>query len=238
MGGRKFTAEERQWLKDNISKCDNYAALTDMFNKKFCTSYTWRRDGFSPIERQCRAIGLMKNKTDYGFTDQENEWLLQNAKSHSNKWLAENIVSISGRKHDEGAIKHHCRVKLGVYKGMGCHKAPINKKPIGSVTRHDALRPVIKLKDTGDDKKDWYPYYTYLYEQYHRVKLPKGYQVIHLDGNNDNNSKENLCAVSHRENAILACYKWHGKGIITKTGVEYAKLRISLIDHGCDFVDI
>ena len=226
---KPFTDEQNQWLKDNYG-C-SYKELTERFNARFGTSYKWLKDGYSPIERRCRKMGLFRNKGAYGFTKEEDEWLKKYAERYSNHWLAENIEKVSGRKHTEEAIKMHIREWLGISKGNGGIREDTiqtYKKPLGSICSWGKTHVRIKLYDTGDDKVDWYPYGRYIYEQFYNVKLPKNIQVIHLDGDNTNFAIENLLAISHQEHAILTANKWHKKGEVTKTGVYYAKVTIAL----------
>ena len=53
---RSFSEEQIQWLKDNYG-C-TYKELTDRFNERFGTNYTWSRDKYSPIERLCKRMGF------------------------------------------------------------------------------------------------------------------------------------------------------------------------------------
>lgn len=229
---KPFTEEQNQWLADNLPNCSCYAELTTDFNQKFGTNYIWTRDGYNPIERRCKRIGLSKNKTDYGFTEEEDAWLREYAPRFSCKWLAENIVSVSGRKHSWKGIQVHTRNWLGIKKGNGGIRedtVQTCKKPIGSIASW-GKQCRIKLQDTGDDKKDWYPYGRYVYEQHYGIKLPKEYQVIHLDGDKTNFEINNLYPVTHREHAILTANGWHSSGEITRTGAVWAKLSTLMKD--------
>lgn len=224
---KPFTDEQNEWLIRNYG-C-SYKELTEKFNERFGTNYEWTRNGYSPIERRCKRMGLRRTENAYGYTDKENEWIKANAREHSCTWLSRNIESVSGRKHSPESIKYHARENLGIHKGPGCffEESKTYKRPIGSVGSWGG-KARIKINDTGDDKKDWYPYRRYIYEQHHGIKLPKDVQVIALDGDDNNNEISNLCPVRHKENAILAINKWHGKGEITRTAVMYAQLSNAL----------
>ena len=232
-----FTEEQKEWLRNNVG-C-KYEELTKKFNAKFGTNYQYEVRGYSPIERLCYRMGLNRYVTNYGYTDAENEWLLKYGARYSNHWLSEHIETISGYKHSEDSIKFHLRENLNIRKGSGGIREDTiqtYKRPIGSICSWKGRATTrIKLRDTGDEKIDWYPYGRYVYEQYYGVKLPSNLQVIHLDGNKTNFDIENLCAVSHEEHAILAINDWHGKGEITRTAIEYAKLRILLRERGIKF---
>lgn len=231
---KPFTEEQNKWLIDNISKYSNYAELTIGFNSQFGTNYKWSREGYNPIERRCTRMGLRRYKTTYGFTKEEDEWLKEYAPRFSNKWLSENIIQVSGRKHSTEAIKMHIREWLNIRKGNGGVREDTiqtYKKSIGSICSWGG-KARIKLKDTGDDKKDWYSYGRYIYEQHYNIKLPEEYQVIHLDGDVTNFDIKNLCPVTHREHAILTVNDWHSSGEITRTGVMWAKLSLLVKENG------
>ena len=231
---KPFTPDQNQWLANNIANYSSYAELTTAFNEQFGTNHKWTSRGYSPVERRCQKMGLRRNKSDYGFTKAEDEWLMEYAPRFSSQWLSDNIVNVCGRKHSSEAIKMHVREWLGVRKGNGGIREDTiqtYKKPIGSITSWGSSRTRIKLKDTGDDRKDWYPYGRYIYEKHYGVKLSKGVQVIHLDGDNENFNINNLCAVTKKEHAILTANNWHSSGEITRTGAMWAKLSI-LFNNG------
>ena len=230
-----FTEEQMQWLKDNYG-C-TYKELTDRFNEKFGTNYIWSREEYSPIERLCKRMGLSRYNTNYGYTAEEDEWLKEYAPRFSNAWLSENIESVSGRKHSEDSIKIHIREWLDIRKGNGGIREDTiqtYKKPIGSICSWGNTQVRIKIQDTGDDKKDWYPYGRYVYEQYYGIKLPKDVQVIHLDGDNINFDISNLEPVTRSEHITLGKNGWHCKGEITRTGIKYAKLKNILKQANCN----
>ena len=226
---KPFTDEQNNWLIDNYFKYSSYGDLTDAFNKQFNTNYTWTRNDYSPIERRCRRMGLKRYSTNYGFTKEEDAWLEEYAPRFSNKWLSQNISSVCNRSHSEDAIKYHIRENLNIHKGNGGVRedtVQTYKKPLGSLCSWGKRRTRIKLYDTGDDSKDWYPYGRYIYEQHYGVKLPSNYQVIFLDGDYTNFEIKNLYAVNHSEHAILTANGWHSSGQITRTGAMWAKLAI------------
>ena len=232
---KPFTDEQNQWLSENISRHSSYSDLTDAFNERFGTNHKWSRRGYSPIERRCTRMGLRRSENAYGFTEEEDGWLKEYATRFSSNWLSKNIVSISGRSHSPEAIKMHVREWLGIQKGNGGIRedtVQTYKKPLGSICSWGTKKARIKIQDTGDDKKDWYPYGKHVYEKHYGVKLPKGVQIIHLDGDCTNNDIRNLCAVTHQEHAILTANGWHSSGEITRCGAVWAKLSLLIKDDG------
>ncbi len=232
---KPFTDEQCQWLADNIAMYSSYSDLTDAYNERFGTDYKWSRRGYSPIERKCTRMGLRRNNTSYGFTKEEDQWLIENARRFSSNWLSKNIVSISGRNHSPEAIKMHVREWLNIHKGNGGVRedtVQTYKKPLGSLCSWGTGRTRIKINDTGDDRVDWYPYGRYVYESHYGVKLPNNVQIIHLDGDRTNFDIKNLCAVTHREHAVLTANDWHSSGEITRCGAVWAKLSLLIKDDG------
>ena len=231
---KPFTKEQNEWLIDNFTKYSSHAELTVGFNSKFGTNYKWTRKGYNPVERRCNKMGLKRYATHYGFTKEEDEWLRKYASRFSNKWLAEHISSVCGRVHSEDAIKIHIREWLNIRKGNGGVRedtVQTYKRPIGSICSWGG-KTRIKVCDTGDDKKDWYSYGRYVYEQYYGITLDSDYQVIHLDGDCTNFDINNLYPVTHREHAILTANDWHSSGQVTRAGAMWAKLSLLVRETG------
>ena len=232
---KPFTDEQNQWLVDNLSKYSNYAELTEAYNEHFGTNYKWSRRGYSPIERRCTRMGLRRYENAYGFTKKEDVWLKEYAPRFSSNWLSKNIPSVDGNKHSAEAIKMHVREWLDIHKGNGGVREDTiqtYKRPLGSLCSWGTGRTRIKIKDTGDDRIDWYPYGRYVYENHYGIKLPNNVQIIHLDGDRTNFDINNLCPVTHREHAILTANDWHSSGEITRCGATWAKLSLLVKDDG------
>lgn len=236
---KPFTAEQCQWLIDNYG-C-TYRELTERFNKRFGTSFQYTREGYSPIERKCKRMGLSRSANAYGFTPEEDDWLREYAARYSSQWLADHITDVSGRKHSAEAIKMHVREWLDIHKGNGGIRedtVQTYKRPLGSICSWGEHCPRIKVRDTGDDKKDWQPLTRYMYEKYHGQKLPNGTQVIFADGDTTNFREDNLVAITHAEHAIMSAYRWHGKGEITRAGASCARLQMTLKERGINVQEV
>ena len=97
---------------------------------------------------------------------------------------------------------------------------PPNKRPIGSerITRDGYIE--IKVADPGV----WKLKHRVVYEQ-HYGEIPKGYNVIFLDGNKQNIDINNLKLVSRAEDLIMNSHKLFAKDKeITNTGTIIARL--------------
>lgn len=221
----QHTGERDAFIRDNYMHMSR-EELTKAYNEKFGENRSVRS-----ICTYCKRNGYKKwsNIGVEGYTKEEDEWLLENAKLYSCPELSRRMMEIFGRKHSDGSLKQHCRASLGIKKAHGLvyDTTPKNKAPIGSISRW-GCRKTIKIDETSGPGHDgWVSYGRYIYEQAHG-KLPDDYQVIHIDGDQENFDLNNLLAVNRKEHAILSAHRWHGKGDITKTGVKYAKLTLKL----------
>lgn len=76
--------------------------------------------------------------------------------------------------------------------------SPHNELPIGTeITNYEGY---IKIKI---ENNKWIFKHTYVYEMYHKIKIPKNHVLIFLDGDKSNCSIENLMMVSQNINLIL-----------------------------------
>jgi len=100
-------------------------------------------------------------------------------------------------------------------------------KPYPLLTEITDERGYVKIKISNDKKpgnKNWILKHTYLYEQAHG-KVPKGYNVIFLDGNKNNFSLDNLAVVSDDEQIRLSKLKLRfSDPTLTQTGIAILKL--------------
>ena len=108
------------------------------------------------------------------------------------------------------------------YKGYNPNKAKAmgNIIPIGTeYTKPDGM-VLVKVKPNK-----WKYKQRYLYEQYHKVELPKDIMVIFLDGDRTNFNIDNLMAVSTPEyNCIKNKDLLSQNGMATKTAILGARL--------------
>lgn len=238
-GRRWFSKEEDQWLIDNHANYKNWREVTEAFNEHFATNYEYRlkvetkngkKSDIRPVANRAKKLGLKLKRIDtvYGFTKEEDEFLKKHAANESSVDLVEMLYSEFGRRHCKQAINRHVRCELGIHKGYGFQSDKslerIGKKPIGTISWSDKNGYTIKVADYGD-KRDWYPYGRYLWEEAHGEKLPKDWQVIYLDDDRRNTSLENLLAISKIDNMYLMNNKGYGKGEITRAWVTYGRLK-------------
>ena len=112
------------------------------------------------------------------------------------------------------------------YKGYNSNKAKAmgDRIPIGT----EYVKPDgMVLVKVAPNK--WKYKQRYLYEQYHKVELPKEIMVIFLDGNKANFDIDNLMAVSTPEYNCIRNKKLVSKnGVVTKTAILSARLHYKI----------
>ena len=147
----------------------------------------------------------------------------------SNKTI-DKLLDIAINKYNYPITKEMLREYLSKreirYKGYNPNKAQAmgNKIPIGT----EYVRPdgMVLVKVTPNK---WKYKQRYIYEQYHKVELPKEIMVIFLDGDRTNFDINNLMAVSTPEyNCIKNKDLLSKNGMVTKTAILSARLHYKI----------
>lgn len=175
--------------------------VTDMMNKKFGTNYT------------TRAVEMMKwrnnLKSHYGRLMQERpeclEFLKENAKGKSQKEIQklfnEHFDMDCTLPQIKGFLKYY---QLKTETGGKFEKGHVsfNRKPIGSEhykgNKNRCKMVYIKVAQPNV----WVRKNRYVYEQ-HYGKIPDDYRVIHLNGDKDDFSIDNLRAIPLKTHLVM-----------------------------------
>lgn len=214
------------WIRQNVDIYKTYKRLAEEHNKLFGTSFTRE-------QMKNHASLILDVHTEYYYTDEMKAWIIENyPKSGTAEEKAEEFNSIFGTNKNGQAIKEMARL-LGVslseealkdYKQKSKeHICNFNRtvraaKP-GHVGRPSNGYLLVKLENG-----EWLSQGRYEYEK-HYGKVPKNHNVIFLDGNRNNVSKENLMAIPVKLTAIMSANKfWSSDPELTKTGVVYCNL--------------
>lgn len=160
----------------------------------------------------------MRNKYSKEF---ENEMY----KKAPNKTI-EKLLDIATNKYGYNITKDMLMQYLSKreirYKGYNPNKAKAmgNRIPIGTeYTKPDGM-VLVKVKPNK-----WKYKQRYIYEQYHKVELPKETMVVFLDGDRTNFDINNLMAVSTPEyNCIKNKDLLSNNSMVTKTAILGARL--------------
>lgn len=113
--------------------------------------------------------------------------------------------------------RHNLKYKKQLCRRWNC----THSKPIGSESNPDK-NGLIRIKVTD---KQWMYKQRYIYEQ-HFGKIPKGYRVVFLNGDNTDFSIENLAIAKNNDVIVMYSNELNSKNRdATKLGLEVAKLK-------------
>lgn len=216
----KWTVEKEQWLIDNAESYQGRTELTIAFDELFDEALT-----VNAIRRKLNRLGLTNDKTIH-WTDEQNRWLIEHVNDESYTDLTVRFNDIFKTNVSSASLCAHCYRDLGIEKpNKGCnmyHDTSIFKP--GEITKHTG-RLRVKMED-GSYK----PYARYIVEKSIGRSLKEDEIVIYLDGNRENVDLSNLRVVTRSEAVLISRNDWHGKGAITESAIEYAKLKIAIRD--------
>lgn len=197
-----------------------YATYKGNIAKEFNRRAEVKRDENAIRMKACK-LGIQRCFHHY-MTDEQSEWIKNNIDSH---------YSIHTCWEEYCAIFQPIGEKIfqrWIYRDLNIKRLKGSTRPIGSI-RWERDNKRIKVSNTGDHDKDW-PYESHIIWEEYYGKIPDGNFIIHLDGDNRNNSIDNLAMIDPRTNMILGKNGWFSKGEITKAGVAYAKLHFAIKD--------
>lgn len=238
--GHYWTSEEKEFLKQNCFG-RTMKQLTEMFNKQFNSLLT-----ISQITHTKKRLKLKngvvtrfaKGKgTSYPrgvgyqhhFTKEELQFLKNNVElpnflvtemfneKFKTSLTVRKIYSAKSRHGINGCTIYGSKYITGFQKG----NIPPKIKPLGSERINQGYTSV---KVTEHKKENYKAKSRVVWEQ-HNGEIPKGYNIIFLDGNRQNCDIENLEMVSKSINATLNSSKLRTNDKnLTKTGIVLAKL--------------
>lgn len=212
----RYTEEQKEWLKENYANMP-MSKLVESFNKHFNDKRT-----YEGIRCCCKDIlGLRRGyhlKPSYAdmYTPEEIEWIVNHSHSFSRTDLAKEF---NEKFNHRASYKTVAKICLGFGGARKCVKEIKPLQPYVHKRVEQPDRMLIRNEDGVDEA-----YARYLYRK-HYGKIPKGYVVIHLDGNHMNNDINNLEAVSRAELNKLLGGKSYGLGEITRTEIMIHELK-------------
>lgn len=203
----KWSEEKINWIIDNKSKYKSLDELVYHFNMNF--NLMANKGNIKDICSK-HKIPLIFKETNR-WDKEKLEWLSNSKKVYNDR---EDILKAFNERFNVNVSmyllnKNNGRYKLGLpksnrtllnnaIKNLIKHRGFFERPDGYEVTYKNGSRTFIK-SDTSKRKDGFVPKNRYLYEQYHNVKLHKINDVIlHLDGNHDNFSKENLYLIKRK----------------------------------------
>lgn len=214
------------WILDNYTKYLTWSAMVKDYNKIFNESFT--REQF---KNHIQKLNL-KLATSYAYTEEMDNFIREYYPTSSAEELEERFNSKFKQAKTYKAIRQRA-FKLGLSKtseyiqqrqvkaGQG------RRVPVGTISTDASGLDRIKV---GEGR--WVTHARYIYEQEHG-KLPEGYAVMFLDGNNQNKSIDNLIARPEGYNALLTQKLQIDRSCpeLTKTAVLWCDLYLAMTNQ-------
>ncbi len=224
------------WIKENYLLYPSYKALTKAYNQKFNTNA-----GVSAMKNHARIyLKLQKPRTDYvAYTEEQIEWLKSYYPTHS---IADTTQAFN--KKFNGNKTKSCIKNFGACYGVQVNPEFATKHKIEPCHSKGAR----KLRKLGDIRVEcgrlvmkgpsgWDAVGRVIYKM-HGKDIPKGYHVIHLDGDVSNYDISNLQAVPPKYAGLLSKYGMRSSDPeITKIGIIWCQLYDALGLKKGDLVD-
>lgn len=215
---KPWTDEEFSTMRELKKRGFTWQQIADVLNRNV-----------NSVKQYGRSHGLADTGCHKPYTEDQDKWILDNWESYPNyDTMAKDFNAIFGTNKTSRGIQSHCVRYLGIVSGrQGIKKCtrPHNRKSIGSEYVNNANGyTYVKISDDPDRNKAWIGKHRFIWLNEHG-EIPKGYNVIFLDGDKSNLSPENLECVSDRENLKLTQNGWHFPNKeMTKTAVQVIKI--------------
>ena len=156
------------------------------------------------------------------YSDEEYQFLLDNAKYHTIKELVKMMKGLFDKDIENKKLAQYC-IKMGIqYKYEKPNKSHSNKPtPIGTIV-NKTDGDMLKIK-TGNHK--WEYLQRKVYEKEHDVKLKDDEYVLFLDQDKRNLDTRNLKVVTRQESALLSKGLVSNDAEVTKTAIQIVQLK-------------
>ena len=198
-----YTEEQNAFLLDIKGK-DTYKIIADKFNEKFDTNIT------KEAIRRKIARGLYVSHIPK-YTQEQEIFLRVQSQIYSLTKVKADFKEKFGIEITKQAITDRCRRVYRTAPTKAQNKADYRQywceRPIGDEAEKDG-KIIVKISDKPNAKfGNWEYKHWHIWEQ-HNSKIPKGYRVIFLDGNNRNFDINNLACVPLKFICVMAANNW------------------------------
>ena len=198
------------WCIRHWSSFRNWKKLCDEYNRTHDTDIS-----YNTFKSHCnRELGI-----NYHYSKEQERWLIENYPHLGIKKCTKEFNRIFNDSRSNGAIKIRC-LQLGVKTTEERRK----ERAIENTGRYHAVGAIIK-KTHGE------PYIKCEDGKWRRLKdivygyKPKGYLIVHLDGDVNNYEKDNLLAIPRSISARMTANNfWSDFSEVTKTGIICCEL--------------
>lgn len=182
----------------------------------------------------CRRKGYKYPRNYKYYTEEEQEWLRNNINLMTSKELTDKFNELFHHNKRWDAIKAYCNRILGINFNVELTRMATGKKkrlPIGTERIYKKLEGYIKVKVTNkyqNDSKNWKFKHHIIWEE-HYGPIPKGYNVIFLDGDSSNLDINNLALCNTKTLLLLNHWDYYGHDPnITKAGIAICETHFEL----------
>lgn len=211
---KKYTKRQEDFIRNNFQQYTIYE-LADKFNKKFKTNYSYRN-----IKDKKYDMGLVKYKQKVvkaTYSEKEIKFLKKKYKGRT----YDELTRLFNKKFNRNVTRQQIKEIKYKYLPDNVKIKGKNEIPLYSERIDTSGEIVIKIANNKRIAKA-----RYVWEKKYG-KIPKGYSIVHLDGNKLNNKLNNLKLVSDKELAMLnrsqLCTKHKS---LTKVGIKIIKLTL------------
>lgn len=227
---RRYHKYHNEWILENKDKFFSWSDMCKEYNKVFGTEIERVR-----FKNHC-SDDLKLRLENYNYTDAQKEWLFEHYPKYGAKKTAKEFNRIFNQNRSEHSLKEMCVTQLGAKLNEEAFKKyrqettdvliAYNKSmasEVGTVGRLTNGYYMIKKEDGS-----WEYVGKYLYKN-HIGEIPKGHQIIFLDGNRDNMDLDNLAIIPVEYQALMNGNKLRSENpIITETAITWCDLYTAL----------
>lgn len=223
-----FTKEQDDWIIAHYNE-KPLTELLVLFNEKFNQNRS-----YAVLKQRCRKTLHLKHYAlgeSWEWTNEHDEWLKTNIDKYSCKELTDAFNERFGKHKSEDSIKLRCNRELGLRfsdnRERYLNAKRVDRQPIGTLIHRKNGLWVVKTATHQYEMAG-----RYYWEQAHG-KIPKGYQVVHLDHDTSNNNIDNLyCATGKVIREMSKNSWWFNNPLLTLTAIKYCELHFLLKDAG------
>lgn len=222
----KWSVDEQEWLKENFNNYGSHKDLLSELNSKFGNGRS-----LESVQQKCRSIGLQRGPSPVLWTDDEEEWLNENFGKVNTRKLHELFVE-RFRSVGYYSFKNHICKTRGMRCGNDFRATGFENKrcPIGSERKRNGytlvkVDDIVGKRGTHDAERHNWKFKHVVEWEKHNGKLPVGHQVVFLNGNREDFSKENLVAVPKKYMRMMNANGWlSGNELIAKIGIRICEI--------------
>ena len=226
---KKLLPKHIEFLKKNV-RGKTYAELTILFNKHFKTDFSLRQ-----VWGLCQRYGISNGKSYAEWTPEMKDYIKSNYQKATS--IKDLLVMVNAYFETNFTIKqlgnflwkNHQKIDLQLRSRSS--RSGVFAKPMYSEKLNSKGYVVVRVSMTGTQYEMWKGKHSLVWEQAYG-KIPKGRQIIFLDGNKLNCALENLAMVSREECLRLSQYGLRfGNAAATLAGIAVVRHRLSI--HSC-----